>query len=200
MEIPEFAPQEISLLNDTTFLTAKRKITRTLILHFEILEKSLQPMVLSEWQNLEPAHNKSSGKISKGENYKGLPYIVLDYPAIFSRTDIFAFRTLFWWGNYYSNQFILMGAYLEKFREKLDRAYNRLKDDEVYIDLSSNPWNHDVSDQHFVTLSRLGQAGFQQYVKERTFVKLVWTLDLSSWKTLIQFSSHNLKTMVNILN
>ena len=33
-----------------------------------------------------------SPKISKGENYKGLPYVMLDYPRCFGKTDIFAIR------------------------------------------------------------------------------------------------------------
>ena len=41
-------------------------------------------------------------KISRGENYQGLPYLVLDYPRFFYRDDVFAIRTMFWWGNYFS--------------------------------------------------------------------------------------------------
>ena len=45
--------------------------------------------------------NAYSGKISRGENYRGLPYLILDYPAYFSQKDIFAFRTMFWWGHFF---------------------------------------------------------------------------------------------------
>src|SRR5436309_811352 len=41
-----------------------------------------------------------SPKISRGENYQGLPYMVLDYPRKFTPENIFAIRTLFWWGNF----------------------------------------------------------------------------------------------------
>src|SRR5450755_2986522 len=48
-------------------------------------------------------------RISKGENYKGLPWVVLDYPRAFGRLDVLAVRTLFWWGNYFSVTLHLKG-------------------------------------------------------------------------------------------
>ena len=42
-----------------------------------------------------------SPKISRGEQYLGLPYVMLDYPRIFSKENVFAIRTFFWWGNYF---------------------------------------------------------------------------------------------------
>jgi hypothetical protein len=52
-------------------------------------------------------------KISKGENYRGLPYVMLDYPRIFGKEDVFAIRTMFWWGHYFSVTLHLKGIYKE---------------------------------------------------------------------------------------
>ena len=37
-------------------------------------------------------------KISKGEKYNDLPYVVLDFPAFFAKTGVFALRSFFLWG------------------------------------------------------------------------------------------------------
>src|SRR6187549_876336 len=50
-------------------------------------------------------------KISRGENYKGLPYVVLDYPRLFTSEHVFAIRTHFWWGNYFSVTLHLKGQF-----------------------------------------------------------------------------------------
>ena len=50
-------------------------------------------------------------KISKGENYNGFPYIILDFPSTFSKENIFAVRTMFWWGNFISITLHLKGSY-----------------------------------------------------------------------------------------
>ncbi|HQW24051.1 MAG TPA: hypothetical protein PLI47_12175, partial [Bacteroidia bacterium] len=36
--------------------------------------------------------NVSSGKIFRGENYRGFPYVLLDCPRLFNRESVFAFR------------------------------------------------------------------------------------------------------------
>ena len=35
----------------------------------------------------------------RGENHKGFPFISLDMPQMFSKTQMFTYRTLFWWGH-----------------------------------------------------------------------------------------------------
>src|SRR3954452_928432 len=46
--------------------------------------------------------NAVQAKISRGENYRGLPYVMLDYPRIFSKDHTFAIRSFYWWGNFFS--------------------------------------------------------------------------------------------------
>ena len=41
---------------------------------------------------------QSSPKITRGENYQLLPYVILDYPRCFQKEQVFAIRTMFWWG------------------------------------------------------------------------------------------------------
>src|ERR1700744_546088 len=50
-------------------------------------------------------------KISKGENYKGLPWVMLDYPRVFGREEVFAIRTMFWWGHGFSVTLHLKGKF-----------------------------------------------------------------------------------------
>ena len=55
-----------------------------------------------------------SPKISKGENYRGLPYVMLDYPRLFGREEVLAIRTFFWWGHGFSVTLHLKGGYRER--------------------------------------------------------------------------------------
>ena len=54
-------------------------------------------------------------KISKGENYKGLPWVMLDYPRVFGKEDVYAIRIFFWWGHAFNVTLHLKGVYREKF-------------------------------------------------------------------------------------
>ena len=70
-----------------------------------------QQQFLQTCTTLEKEVLASSPKISKGENYKGLPWLVLDYPRSFNKEEVFAIRTLFWWGNFFSVTLHLSGKY-----------------------------------------------------------------------------------------
>src|SRR5688572_20484305 len=56
-----------------------------------------------------------SPKISRGENYRGLPWVMLDYPRRFSQADVFAIRSFFWWGGFFSFTLQLKGSYLHQY-------------------------------------------------------------------------------------
>jgi len=41
-------------------------------------------------------------KIARGENYQGLPWVMLDFPRKFTQSDTMAIRSFFWWGHFFS--------------------------------------------------------------------------------------------------
>ena len=63
-------------------------------------------------------------KISRGEQYQQLPYVMLDFPRFFTEEDIFAIRSFFWWGNHCSIHLVIKGAYLAKYGPSIDRYFN----------------------------------------------------------------------------
>ena len=56
-----------------------------------------------------------AGKISKGDSYLDLPYFVLDYPRLFSKEDVFAYRVMVRWGHEISFTFHLGGHSKSKY-------------------------------------------------------------------------------------
>ena len=89
---------ELEVLNDTSYLHAKNTITKKVVeLLYELnhrLKEATDNHIFSYSQNIDV----TGGKVSRGENYDGLPYIILDFPKHFKNTDIFSFRTIFLWG------------------------------------------------------------------------------------------------------
>ena len=62
---------------------------------FSDLALSMQQQV-KQWQPHLPAVLvESEPRISRGEQYQRLPWVMLDYPRIFGKEDIFAIRTFF---------------------------------------------------------------------------------------------------------
>ena len=112
-------PEELKLIKDQEFLLTKIKVTakiRSILLDTKtsLTEEFERGEIL-----LPDEHTFTPGKISKGENYLGLPYQVLDFPASFHKKQVFAFRTMFWWGNFFSVTLHIQGTSLDMYRKKI---------------------------------------------------------------------------------
>src|SRR6185369_14445953 len=101
--------KELELVSNTEWILTKNEvITKAKLLLGSVLDEQIK--WLSHHKLILPSEIKeSSPKISKGENYRGLPYMVLDHPRRFDKEDVFAIRTLFWWGNFFSTTLQLSG-------------------------------------------------------------------------------------------
>ena len=55
-----------------------------------------------------------SPKISKGEAYRGLPWLMLDYPRYFGKEGHLSIRVFFWWGNFIAIYLHSSGVYGSK--------------------------------------------------------------------------------------
>jgi len=100
---------EKQLVTDAGWILTKNKIIQKVLVLFGELNKAwLNNSIL--WQ-LPAALTEIPAKISRGENYEGLPYVMLDYPRCFGKEDVCAVRTFFWWGNFFSITLHLKGKY-----------------------------------------------------------------------------------------
>lgn len=197
---PEFTAKELNYLQNTDFLRTKRLLISGFIEWFENIQVDILGLINTGKFQLPDKAITKSGKITKGENYKDLPFVVLDCPRFFSKNDIFTYRSIFWWGNYLSNHFLLKGHYLDLYREKFAAAWPFLKEQGVYLDLSDNPWNHDLSTQDYVLAGQLDTGEFDKIVREADFLKLVWRMELDQWKDFHQYSLKNFLSVHKIIN
>ena len=123
----------------------------------------------------------SQPKIAKGENYKGLPYIIMDYPATFKRENIFAVRTMFWWGNFISITLHLKGIYKEKYFENILQSLGG--DDAIYIATSHEEWEHDFKPGNFEKAGTLMPA-LNDKIKQQNFIKIALKYQLHQWNMM----------------
>ena len=197
---PEFTEKELKYFRDTDFLKTKRLIIDRFIALFEDIQKDIIQSINDGAFQLPDSSITKSGKITKGENYKALPFVVLDCPRLFSADHIFAYRTMFWWGNYLSNHFLLKGHYLDRLREPFIDAWPVLKEQDVYLDLSDDPWNHDIFTDEFTQMSHLKREAFIKILQRPGFLKIVWYTELGQWKAFRQLSLKNFLNISKIIS
>ena len=121
-------------------------------------------------------------KISKGENYLGLPYVILDYPRIAKDNNLFFIRSMFWWGNFYSSTMQLSGEYQTRFLAQLVDAYEKLKERNYSVGVNEDPWVHHFNVDNYQPISALSQDAFHAVLAERTHIKIAAQWPLDQWE------------------
>lgn len=186
---------ELIMVNDTEWILTKRRIIESAF-HLFNKQVPLQKKILREIPGMEdPGILAAVPKIFKGENYRQLPYVMLDYPAVFKGKDIFAIRTMFWWGNFFSIVLLLSGKYFDEYKTRL---LKKLKIDpcEFYFCLSDSPWEHHFGSDNFIPFADLNSIKSP----ERDFIKIALKYDLQHWNTMPLLLGEGFKAISMLLS
>lgn len=163
---------EMELVNNTDWILTKRSIIDKVNSMFGTLAGSMRQIVLAEQNSLPPAVVLSTPKIAKGENYQLLPYVLLDYPRCFDKENIFAVRTMFWWGNFFSCTLHLSGRYKRQFEQIILSNTDVVKKNDFYICINKNEWEHHFETANYTAVSELNMQEINAIISGQQFIKL----------------------------
>ena len=141
-----------------------------------------------------------SPKISKGENYKGLPWLMLDYPRYFDKENFFAIRTMFWWGNFFSTTLHISGKYKERCTATIIQSYDKLSTDQVYTCINPEQWHHHLEKENYLPVTDFSLPEFTEEVQKRSFIKLSKKISLLQWDQAITLLTENFIKITGWLN
>lgn len=139
-------------------------------------------------------------KISRGEQYQGLPYVILDFPRFFSKEDIFAFRTMFWWGNYFIQTIHLRGKYLESFGPEVIGHLELFRAAGFEVFDSEEEWHHDFEKGHFQPIEKLGEEGIREIIRQNSFLKISVKIPLNDFEEAYEKFLFNYQLLLGIIN
>ena len=175
------SPEELKLVSDPGIILTKNAITGKVYLLFGALADDFRNMadLPGEIATIAP-------KIAKGENYLGLPYVMLDYPRYFSADDIMAVRCFFWWGNFFSITLHLKGIYREMSSTAILRSYNMLSSLGYSLAISGDEWHHHFGTDNYRSIQSMDEHDFRLYITEHPYIKIARIFPISSWENLRQ--------------
>lgn len=191
----ELSTKELDTVNNSEFIFIKNRIIKNIEEQLKLSKNRLVKHADIFDKILNQSGETIKSNISKGENYKGLPFVILDYPSIFKKDDIFAYRTMFWWGNYFSSTLHLQGKYLSKFRSKLLSNFNLLLNRDIYICINDTPWEYNFDKDNFIPL----ENNHIELLETNNFIKLSKKLPLEEYKSLSQFSNDYINHLILVL-
>ncbi len=136
----------------------------------------------------------TSYKISKGENYLNLPYLVLDLPKIDGNHFPILCRTLFWWGKYFSfNVFIRKDAYdMVSFEKKIKSQSMK----GIHVLQSDKIWQQDLDTEDYNQVSKWPE----NIITEGPYLKLSIKHPIEEIDTLFEKATYYYGLILSCLN
>jgi len=192
----QFSQEELNLAENAEWILTKNGIIGKIMSVFGILADEYRK-ILEDKMALLPAEAFSfSPKISRGEQYQGLPYVMLDYPRVFSKEDVFAMRSFFWWGNYMSLTLHVKGKYKNFFWEKISKGMQLFSEENFSVAISNDEWRHDFEIENY-TRVKGAELFFEEIMKQKEFIKLAkrWPITQANQMELL-FASQ----FANVMN
>src|SRR5437868_14845354 len=117
----ELSKNELELVTNADVILTKNSIIEKVYALFGLLSEEYKIILLQHSHHLPAEIFNKAPKIYKGEQYQSLPYVMMDYPRCFYKDDVFAIRSFFWWGNYFSITLQLSGQYLKMFADNITK-------------------------------------------------------------------------------
>ncbi len=188
---------ETELVNDTQWIFTKQIIIEKVSRLFGVLQMRYKNLLEKNKDLPEELLQRQGGKISKGENYNGLPYLILDFPAIFGKENICAVRTMFWWGNFFSISLHLSGRYCisqKNFTEWLPF----LKENNFFVCINEKEWEHHFSALNYQDANELTDLQIAE-IKEKSFFKAGKKITLKQWELAPEFLEKTFREMISLL-
>ncbi len=139
-----FSPSELSVLHDKTFFEIKHAVMHKWEKFLSHLAENIHKWIQDTPNIRIPNEVKqTTPKISKGENYQGMPYMVLDYPRYFGKEDTCAFRNLLLWNRGLYSTWFFEGKYIDY----AIQIYAQHGTQSMYLHQNTDKWIHELTEQ-----------------------------------------------------
>ena len=194
----QFSREELSLAENAEWILTKNEIIRKVMSLFGELASEYRKLVDWRVDELPEESSLFSPKISRGEQYRGLPYVILDYPRIFSKDHVFAVRSFFWWGNYFSLTLHLKGQFKNDLQQRIIQSRQFFVDNDFSLAVSEDEWRHDLQDGNYMRIFEL-ENSFEETLKQKKFLKLTkaWSLqEVNHMESLLANEFSNLLRVI----
>ena len=168
----DFSSRELKTLKEQEFFRVKHKLTIKISELFNQLKQVIKEDIKHVNFRFPNKVDVISGKISKGERYNQLPYINLDFPKYFSKKDVFVYRSMFWWGNFFSFTIHLQGKFLDRYRTTLASNLKILRNKQIYFCVNTTPWNYTFDPSNYKLIDKIPAKDLKEMIANRSFIKL----------------------------
>jgi hypothetical protein len=189
---------EQQLVTNTGWILTKRKIMEKVNILLGDVAEQQKRIIANESGWLPGAVVQSTPKIAKGENYLQLPYLLLDYPRCFDSDQIFAVRTMFWWGNFFSITLHLSGRYKKMFQQNIIQNIQAAEQD-IFICIHEDQWQHHFEAHNYREVKKIMKDELQVMITEKSFIKLAIKFPLQTCNEISSLLDGSFTELMDLL-
>ena len=188
------SPPEMELVLNADWILTKNRVMDKAREMMGMLRGFQQEIIEENWNGVFPDIVMQSGaKLTRGENYLGLPWLVLDHPRLFQKEDVMALRSFFWWGRFFSVTLHLAGRYKTLYENQVLSQWDSLQkaprqtvtvpgDPCYYICVHSSPWEHHFERENYRPAEELSREEWESVIRDKPFIKLARKIPLTAWE------------------
>ena len=168
-----WSENELKLINVVDVFLHKPAIMKKVEAHLTQLKEALAADLAAHPKPYPQGTDLAQGQIARGENHKGFPFISLDLPQNFSKTEFFTYRTLFWWGHYLAFALLLKGPRLPEYLKCLLQNRQQSGGKEVFVARHPSPWEWEWTEENYFKVNQASEEEIQTLIDNIGYIKLV---------------------------
>jgi len=149
----DWRPKDLEMISHVEVFQNKPAILKKVESRLTKLKEAMALELLPCVAQLPSGTNIEKGQIARGENHNGFPFLSLDIPQNFSKTEMYTYRTLFWWGHYLGFSLILKGVKLKTYFQRLAEYCSEPTFQNVYLSQAATPWEWRLGQQYFIPVN-----------------------------------------------
>ncbi|MGN6616880.1 MAG: hypothetical protein ACTHJ5_06845 [Ilyomonas sp.] len=188
----KLSENELALVTNASFILTKNRIIEKVYLLFGELSEAYKELVAEINNTFTLEVSSISPKIYKGEQYEGLPYVMLDHPRYFTKEAVCAVRSLFWWGNFFSINLHISGKYQADFLTAIPKKKSGM--DNWLFDTGEDEWSHRLDKKEL--FSAVLKKYSMEDLSKRKYIKLSKKIPLEKWDNAFDFFIENYKEIL----
>ncbi|GAO41539.1 hypothetical protein [Flavihumibacter petaseus] len=194
----QLSGKEQELVEDAAFILTKNVIIQKVMqLLGEHHEWALQ-FLESRRKTLPASCFALPPKLSRGERYRELPWVMLDLIRDFNREQTLAVRQFFWWGNFFSSTLQVSGKFKALVVENISTLPPEVTAT-LYYGVHPSPWEHDFSADNYQPLNAINMEMLKETLMRQDVLKLARQLPLQAWSDTPAFLESSFRYWLELL-
>lgn len=192
--------KELLCITDADLIKTKVRASRKIRGILEQAQLNIQHYLKTRDHRLPEEIQQVPPKISIGENYRQLPYQVLDFPRLFGKQHVFAYRTMFWWGHFFSHTLHLGGKYIkpDHARRLLHSLENPEQLESIFFCCNESPWHYHYEKDNYLPLDKISPQTLEKQLSGNRFLKISAITTLDHWHAVPDMAVRHLKNFLQL--